>query len=229
MKFINGKNLHKLIFGKDKTISKVCSCMSVFYLLMQKTSSIKTLHIAKGVANGIEFMHSHDPVIIHQDIKPLNVMVRFCCYNFHISFIIVTSSLQVTANLEGVYICDMGIAKLREASQATVTTATAHMKGTYPYMAPEMYGPNRRGTAVDVYAFGCLMIELFGQKKVWGELVSSQIMQKVCGSFNVAPQPPDASHLPLHLQDVCKDCCQLDAAKRPKIATIVKTLEQFSK
>ena len=80
-------------------------------------------------------------------------------------------------------ICDMGIPKLREASQGTVTTATVHMKGTYPYMAPEMYGPNRRGTAADVYAFGCLMIELFGQKKVWGELVTAQIMQKVCRSI----------------------------------------------
>ena len=70
--------------------------------------------------------------------------------------------------MRGVYICDMGIAKLKAASQATTTTVTPNPKGTYPYMAPEMYGPNRRGTAVDVYAFGCLMIELLGQRKVWG-------------------------------------------------------------
>ena len=31
--------------------------------------------IAKGIARGVEFMHTRDPVIIHQDIKPLNVMV----------------------------------------------------------------------------------------------------------------------------------------------------------
>jgi len=95
-------------------------------------------------------------------------------------------------------------------------------------MAPEMYGPNRGGTAADVYAFGCLMIELFGQKKVWGELVTAQIMQKVCGSFNVAPQPPEVSHIPLHLQNICGDCCQLDSEKCPKISAIVKTLEHFS-
>ena len=40
------------------------------------------------------------------------------------------------------------------------------MKATYPYMALEIYGPSRRGTAADVYIFRCLMIELFGQKKV---------------------------------------------------------------
>ena len=91
------------------------------------------------------------------------------------------------------------------------------------------HGPNRRGTAVDVYAFGCLMIELFGERKVWGELVRAQIMQKICGSFNVAPEPPVVEHLPNHYKSMCKSCCQLDPAKRPHIATVVKQLEAFSK
>ena len=143
--------------------------------------------------------------------------------------LICIATLQVTADLQGVYICDMGIAKLRAASEATVTTAMPYAKGTYPYMAPEMYGPNRRGTAVDVYAFGCLMIELFGERKVWGELVTAQIMQKICGSFNVAPEPPVVEHLPDHYKSMCKSCCQLDPAKRPHIATVVKQLEAFSK
>lgn len=123
----------------------------------------------------------------------------------------------------------MGIAKLRAASEATATTAIPHAKGTYPYMAPEMYGPNRRGTAVDVYAFGCLMIELFGQRRVWGELVGTQIMQKVCGSFNVAPKPPAVDHIPLHYQSMCKSCCQLEATKRPNITTVLEQLETYSK
>lgn len=123
----------------------------------------------------------------------------------------------------------MGIAKLRAVSEATVTTAMPYAKETYPYMAPEMYGPNRRGTAVDVCAFECLMIELFGQRIVWGELVTAQIMQKVCGSFNVAPQPPAVDHIPLHYQSICKSCCQLDAVKHPNITTVVKELEAYSK
>ena len=27
------------------------------------------------IATGVQFMHSQDPIIIHQDLKPLNVMV----------------------------------------------------------------------------------------------------------------------------------------------------------
>lgn len=122
----------------------------------------------------------------------------------------------------------MGIAKLKAASQATATTVTPNPKGTYPYMAPEMYGPNLQGTAVDVYAFGCLMIELLGQRKVWGDLTSVQIMQKICESFSVAPVPPDVNHLPLHYQSICKSCCELDSAKRPNITAVVNELEAYT-
>ena len=108
------------------------------------------------------------------------------------------SSLQVTTDLRGVHICDMGIAKLKAASEATATTVTPNPKGTYPYMAPEMFGPSHRGTAVYVYAFGCLLIELLGQRKVWAELTSVQIMQKVCGSFSVTPVPPSVNHFCPH-------------------------------
>ena len=41
--------------------------------------------------------------------------------------LICIATLQVTADLQGVYICDMGIAKLRAASEATVTTAMPYM------------------------------------------------------------------------------------------------------
>lgn len=68
---------------------------------------------------------------------------------------------------------------MNAASEAKATTITPNPKGKYAYMAPEMFGPSRRGTAVDVYAFGCLLIELLGQRKVWAELTSVQIMQKV--------------------------------------------------
>ena len=131
--------------------------------------------------------------------------------------------LQVTDDLHGVYICDMGISKLRQASQVTMTTVSGPA-GTYPYMAPEMFVSGRRGTGVDIYALGCLYIELFGQKRVWPGLDGGQIMQKVCGSFAKPPEMPTTSHLPSRYRKMCHDCCQLDAKKRPPIATVLELL-----
>ena len=138
-----------------------------------------------------------------------------------------TPSLQVTTDLRGVHICDMGIAKLKVASEATATV-TPNPKGTYPYMAPEMFAPSHRGTAVDVYAFGCLLIKLLGQRKVWAELTSVQIMQKVCGSFSVTPVPPSVNHFPTHYQSLCKSCCELDPANRLTITAVITMLEAYT-
>ena len=31
--------------------------------------------IAKGIADGVQYMHTRKPIIIHQDLNPLNIMV----------------------------------------------------------------------------------------------------------------------------------------------------------
>ena len=134
-------------------------------------------------------------------------------------------NFQVTRDLNGIKICDMGLSKFKDVKQATATTMTPHPTGTYPYMAPEMFGANRRGTGVDIYSFGCLMIEVFGQRKVWGDLSGINIMYKVCGSYNNPPQSPSVTHLPLHCQDICKSCCYTDSTKRPRIHEVMKMLD----
>jgi len=119
----------------------------------------------------------------------------------------------------------MGLSNFKDASQATLTMVTSHPIGTYPYMAPEMYGANRRGTGVDIYSFGCLMIEVFWQKKVWDGLSGMNIMHKVCGFYNIPPQSPSVVHLPVHCQNICKLCCHTDSTKYPRTQDIVNILE----
>ncbi len=106
-----------------------------------------------------------------------------------------------------------------------MTTVTKGPTGTIPYMAPEMFGPGHRGTGVDIYSLGCLYIELFGEKRVWGDLDGMQVMQKVCGSFNTPPVMPTTSHLPKQYVNVCEACCQLDPKNRPNITAVLKMLE----
>lgn len=69
----------------------------------------------------------------------------------------------MTSDLEGVYVCDMGIAKVKRVAERTVTSLSKG-PGTYPYMAPEMFKKDHRGPPADMHSLGCLLIELFG---VW--------------------------------------------------------------
>jgi len=122
----------------------------------------------------------------------------------------------------------MGISKLRHASQTSMTTVSKSPTGTFPYMAPEMFGTGQRGTAVDIYEFGCLCIQLFGQRRVWPGLDGMQIMQKVCGSFSNPPAMPATCHLHSKYRKICSTCCQLDRKKRPQIGAVLKLLENES-
>ena len=119
----------------------------------------------------------------------------------------------------------MGIAKLHQASVATTTCRSP--SGTYPYMAPEMFGSSVRGTAVDVYSLGCLYIELFGRKRVWPGLDGMQIMQKVCGAFNIPPVMPSIDHIPDEYKQICNACCQLQMEEQPTIQGVIQILHNL--
>ena len=91
-------------------------------------------------------------------------------------------------------------------------------------MAPEMFQKSRRGPAVDIYSFGCLLIELFGRRRVWPGLDAPDIMLRVMGSYKTPPQMPDVSHLKADFREVCAQLCQLEANNRPTSSQVIQLL-----
>ena len=63
----------------------------------------------------------------------------------------------MSADFNQVFVCDMGIAKIKQLTDISMTCASKG-PGTFPYMAPEMFKASRRGAAVDIYSLGCLYI-----------------------------------------------------------------------
>ena len=102
--------------------------------------------------------------------------------------------IQISVDLRKVLLCDLGIAKLNEASEFTITSIRSG-PGTMPYMAPEVFVKKRRGVPVDIYSLGCLLVELFGRRRAWPNNDLAQIMMKLLGSYNSPPVGPDISHL----------------------------------
>lgn len=43
---------------------------------MQLTENI-AVQVAVKIADAVHYMHSHNPIIIHQDLKPQNILVNF--------------------------------------------------------------------------------------------------------------------------------------------------------
>ncbi|KAG8894521.1 hypothetical protein FRB99_001202, partial [Tulasnella sp. 403] len=99
------------------------------------------------VAEALVYLHTHDPLIIHADIKADNVLID---------------------NDGEAMICDFGLSKLLQDIPSGFTTSNGQ-KGTTRWMAPEQFGEKAvYTTQSDIYAFGCLII---------GTLLASAVRQ----------------------------------------------------
>ncbi|KAH7673635.1 Non-specific serine/threonine protein kinase protein [Dioscorea alata] len=95
------------------------------------------LHIIKGVASGLQYLHEDwEQVVIHRDIKTNNVLLD--------------------SELNG-RLGDFGLARLYDHDMDPQTTQVA---GTMGYIAPELARTGRPTTLTDVFAFGVFVLEV---------------------------------------------------------------------
>ncbi|KAG8825070.1 hypothetical protein FRC17_008864 [Serendipita sp. 399] len=94
-----------------------------------------------GVISGVQYLHNHNPCIVHGDLKPSNVLI---------------------GDNGNPRICDFGlVAIFLEAGNSGLTTTSPH-SGTERYLAPELViteGHAQITTATDIYALGCIGLE----------------------------------------------------------------------
>src|SRR6266567_8073193 len=121
-------------------------------------------YIVDQTANALQ--HAHDHQIIHQDVKPSNLLIR---------------ERKEAPNRPDVLLADFGIAK---STTATASTSQV-IRGTPTYMAPEQWEAHPV-TATDQYALAIMAYELLtGRPPFQGGSV-----QMMYQHFNVQPQPP---------------------------------------
>ncbi|KAB2632129.1 serine/threonine-protein kinase [Pyrus ussuriensis x Pyrus communis] len=176
------------------------------------------LKIAKGAAKGLAFLHGAETPVIYRDFKTSNVLV----------------DSDFTAKLS-----DFGLAKMGpEGSETHVTT---RVMGTYGYAAPEYVSTGQLTTKCDIYSFGVVLLELLTGKRAmdksrpkseqnlidWAKpyLTSSSrrlryIMDpRLAGQYSVKGAK-EIAHLALQ-------CISMNPKDRPKMPTIIETLESL--
>eukprot|EP00731_Ephydatia_muelleri_P023454 Em0015g1037a len=158
--------------------------------------------IAVQITKALTYMHGRSPRVIHHDIKPSNIMV--------------TGSHHV-------FVCDLGLARLQN-HLATIKTSKGCGAGTVPYKAPEMFYDGKISTPADIYSFGCVLIELTTSRRVWGTMDGYQITAKVCGSYQLLPEPPSTDAVPEPYKNLCAQCTRLNQAERPSALAVLHQL-----
>ncbi|GMH11318.1 hypothetical protein Nepgr_013159 [Nepenthes gracilis] len=124
------------------------------YRLKHKRVNIRAVkHWCRQILKGLLYLHSHDPPVIHRDLKCDNIFVN--------------------GNQGEVKIGDLGLAAILRKSYA------AHCVGTPEFMAPEVY-EEEYNELVDIYSFGMCILEMVTFEYPYSECSHpAQIYKKV--------------------------------------------------
>ena len=93
--------------------------------------------------------HAHANQVIHRDLKPQNIMVRY-----HDS------------EAPDLVVLDFGIARILEGNLSDATTFGRQL-GSIFYMSPEQVSGNQAGPHSDVFALGSILFELISLHRCW--------------------------------------------------------------
>ncbi|PVG01099.1 kinase-like protein [Serendipita vermifera] len=164
---------------------------------------LQRLCLFNDVINGLQYLHNFNPVIVHADLKPSNVLIT-----------------------EGGVgkICDFGLVRLiQEEMHTGLTTTTAHT-GTIRYLAYELVQNMREAkpnTASDIYALGCIGMEFIFCHPPHRNLEHTyEILQAIGQGHPPAELPTDEEDNLLPLWSLLDSCWTLDPAWRPHINDI---------
>lgn len=156
------------------------------------------------VSSGLSYLHAYTPQIIHQDIKPANVLIDD--YNNYA-------------------ITDFGISSQRDGKHDFYFDEDN--SGTMAYMAPERFGDNYKPIAEsDIWAFGATLYEIltgevpFAEEGGKNQLDNSMKLKSL------------GSNIPRDIQKLIISCLSLNPQDRPTANQIIKLSEKhlnFSK
>lgn len=179
------------------------------------TEYIKTANISMrtkasilhDIAQGLYFLHSHNPPVIHRDLSPNNILL----------------SHDTIAKIG-----DLGVAKVVTADKMRKLTKAP---GTKDFMPPEALNDDPKySTDLDIFSYGGLTLHVVSQVwpaptrsieynnkmkpvKMLTEVERRQVYIDMTGEQNIS------------LKSLAIRCLDNDCAKRPKIGEIVKILE----
>merc|ERR1719414_1149544 len=111
----------------------------------------------RELLEGLEYLHTRDPPVVHRDIKGGNVLVGLDCR---------------------VKLSDFG------CSKRTQDTWSCTMKGSIPWMAPEVIKHTGYGRRADIWSFGCVMIEMASASSPWGKFDNPMAAMHKIGMSN---------------------------------------------
>lgn len=173
--------------------------------LMGKLTERDAWRLLRDAASGLAYLHSMTPPIIHQDVKPDNILIadnnRFMLTDFGVS---VEAKATIT-----------------KATAATQAADELYSAGTLPYMAPERFSKQIKPImANDIFSLGVTVFELASGLLPFGNHGGLLL----CNGADV-PELPEGNFSKT-LSDVLVQCMSKEPAQRPLASQLESMAQQ---
>ncbi|XP_068207126.1 uncharacterized protein [Palaemon carinicauda] len=156
--------------------------------------------VAKDIAQGMNYLHRHDPQVLHLDLKSMNVLLD--------------SYMRAK-------IADFGFSILRR-SRSGSPQQRGSIRGTPAWMAPELLTKGEVSAKCDVYSFAIILWEMLTSSHPFKGLDIFQIMERT--ESGGRPTLP-VSRMSRELKELITSCWAQNPSLRPSFEEILGALE----
>lgn len=142
---------------------------------------------------GLDYLHTRQPPVLHRDIKGANILVGMN---------------------RSVKLSDFG------CSKRSAGTMVQTLRGSVPWMAPEVMRQCEYGRKADIWSLGCVLIEMSTAAAPWGKFDNCLAAMVRISMSEETPQVP--SHLSAACRDVAARCTRRAPEERPSAAQLLE-------
>lgn len=179
---------------------------------------IQRVQVLCDISEGMAYLHSQFPKIIHRDLKSTNILLAHPVCN---------EDMEPQAR-----ITDFGVARTAEEDEAIQCEMTKCV-GTWRWTAPEVFRSSNYDEKVDIYSFAMVIYELITSKLPYSDKwPNSSAGMSVSAILNITQGLRPAikkSHFkgcPTFLRDMMLKCWGPDPSARPSFAEVAAQLRE---
>eukprot|EP01117_Protostelium_nocturnum_P011694 TRINITY_DN4256_c3_g1_i11.p1 TRINITY_DN4256_c3_g1~~TRINITY_DN4256_c3_g1_i11.p1 ORF type:complete len:1743 (-),score=580.06 TRINITY_DN4256_c3_g1_i11:39-5267(-) len=197
-------------------------CINPYAMLMEKVDNgplYRFLHkegeiswdlkmrIAVDIAQGMHFLHTQTPPVLHRDLKSPNILL---------------ASLSDTAEVVA-KVSDFGTSThlfnsaIKEKSKERIVILPN-------WLAPEIMSQDEYTEKSDVYAYGIILWELLCRKHPFEEFT---FMSELEDAIVHGKRPPIPSDVPPVYRDLMEECWRQEAPRRPTFKVVLAKLVEY--
>ncbi|KAG8882949.1 hypothetical protein FRB98_003380 [Tulasnella sp. 332] len=201
-----------IVAGKPSLVTLWCKYGNIRqYLQKRKPNYDRRLALLRQVAEGLKYLHLHDPVVAHGDLKADNVLI---------------------GDEEQAQLCDYGLSRFPEDSQLSAFFTSTIGKGTTRWCAPELLADETTlcSTMTDIYSFASLGLEIMTDQIPFVNLGNGYTLISAI-VLGQTPAPQLYPELPARaeLWDLFRRCWSLAPKERPTISTVCDELDRLTR